>query len=135
VRKCIAIAEELDKEENSGLVSGKCNKAEFMALVEQRLHKTQAEIDNLQLALDAVYGERSIDFKYDKLFAEDRNFSQNEFAEEFKAQIIKEREDHIELLKKIVGFVTDKEGNITIADFRKESESPSPHPPPSASRN
>lgn len=124
MKNCIALAEEIDKAENAGLASGKCDKAEFMALIEERMGKNQGELANLKLALDAVYGERGQEFKYDRLFAEDRNFSQNEFAEEFKAQIIKEREDHIELLRKIVGFITDKEGNITIKAFRAESGSP-----------
>lgn len=79
-------------------------------------------------ALDAVYGERVKEFKYDRLFAEDRNFSQNEFAEEFKFQIIKERQDHIEVLRKIVGFITDADGNITVKSFRTESAPPPPSP-------
>ena len=41
----------------------------------------------LKAALDLVYGERAAVFKYDRLFAEDRDYSQNEFAEEFKAQV------------------------------------------------
>jgi len=40
----------------------------------------------LARALDNVYGHARARFKYAALFADDRDFSQNQFAEEFRAQ-------------------------------------------------
>ncbi len=45
----------------------------------------------LKKALDVVYGDKAVKFAYAELFADDRDLSQNEFAEEFRGQALKDR--------------------------------------------
>ena len=45
----------------------------------------------LKNGLDIVYGDKAVVFAYDDLFADDRDLSQNEFADEFRVQSLRDR--------------------------------------------
>jgi len=128
IKDCEECAVECDKKEHSGASTGKCSKEDFLRAIREKCGKNFEQMRELMHALDAVYGDKTKEFKYDRLFAEDRNYSQNEFAEEFKDQIIKEREEHVHMLKKLIANTTE-DGHVAIAKFKKELKRADPNKP------
>jgi hypothetical protein len=82
--------------ENNGKVTGRVTKVAFLQRVQHHFTKSFDQMQNLKTALDAAYGGKAEKFNYRELFDDDRDFSQNEFAEEFRSQAMKDRDTHIE---------------------------------------
>jgi hypothetical protein len=103
----LVLAQRIDYAEHEGKTTGKCSKEAFLTALRDRFTKTFEQMMELQKALDIVYGAKPQAFAYADLFADDRDLSQNEFAEEFRKQSIEARADHAEQLKKLVARSTE----------------------------
>jgi len=82
--------------ENNGKVTARVKKAAFLQRVQHHFTKSFDQMQNLKSALDAAFGSKAEKFNYRELFDDDRDYSQNEFAEEFRSQAMKDRDTHIE---------------------------------------
>ena len=68
-------------------------------------NKSYDQILRLKETLDVVYGHKAIRFYYADLFDDDSDFSQNEFAEEFRLQSMTARDEHKEQLETSKGLL------------------------------
>ena len=98
----IFLAQNVDRKENDGKLKGICSKEGFLHAIRDRFHKSFEDAMELKKALDVVHGSKNPRFEYGDLFADDRDLSQNEFAEEFRMQSIRDRHLHADKLKKLV---------------------------------
>ena len=107
----ILLAQSVDRKENHGKILGTCSKEGFLHAIRDRFCKSFEETMELKKALDVVHGHKHTTFEYGDLFADDRDLSQNEFAEEFRNQSIRNRSTHAETLKKLVESARQADGD------------------------
>ena len=107
------IAAQVDRVEHDGKASGKCSKEGFLKALRVCFNKSYDQILRLKETLDVVYGHKAIRFYYADLFDDDSDFSQNEFAEEFRLQSMTARDEHKEQLRKLAKASLVKESQAS----------------------